>query len=820
MGTCLPNPEAGDAEPFDGLPMFQYGEDDTPLWKDQIRLVRFTSSAGRVNGGKHIPSLTIEAYDLSSTPQNPAADHPYYFALSYTWGPPKVTDPAPYTENDKRPIFLNGKKFDVFPNLYDALLQIEKSFSFPSFPSASTSGDGDDGDDGAQTETAPLFWIDAICINQGADPSAKAEQSKQVGMMDQIYKSASQTIIWLGTCTAVATEDTTTAAGDNHTCTDADTTAKASAFLAKHQLLVRQASLSITRRGGKWQPSLDVSDPRSLALYGIPTVQTSDWIALSDIFSRTYFGRLWVAQEIALSKNPVVLVGDHLLSWDDVAYMGVFLTATGAAMGMAQGTPSPGEWKKEDRAATARGVIKVTWLFVIRVWCSDEVEGEEDKEVRRAIEEFNWGFGTASVDDEQLDKDGKGGRMDWARVFMKLVMATASFDGTDPRDKIFAFYGILRHVLGMATLGEDEGDADEAMKELEGSHFHPDYNKDPAQLFLDVATTVINRTKSMHLVTYAGDTFGGDASPVKGYNLPSWAPGFDPVRPPPLLGSHRKELVQFDASGVSSLSADEFQVDGRELHLSGLKLGTLHRVAEPWSTMVMERGVTEMADVLLTIPTTYRHTGQSRVEALWRTLVMDQDLTSRPASPDLARDFKAWLYILSTKRIQDLIEKGASRHEAIRAHSQLDEISGAEEGEYENKLFPDLELLGAKSRLGERRPVADDPEDGKELREKQEAMLADARRFEMQALYVMLFRRVFATDEGHLGIVSLNAKVGDELWLVKGCPTPVVLSRVDGDVGGGKWVVRYRILGESYVHGIMMGEGISQKPKWEKVCIV
>lgn len=42
------------------------------------------------------------------------------------------------------------------------------------------------------------LWADAICINQAVDGDESKEKNHQVGMMDEIYRSAYRTVIWLG----------------------------------------------------------------------------------------------------------------------------------------------------------------------------------------------------------------------------------------------------------------------------------------------------------------------------------------------------------------------------------------------------------------------------------------------------------------------------------------------------------------------------------------------------------------------------------------------------------------------------------------------
>ncbi|KAF1982758.1 hypothetical protein K402DRAFT_295350, partial [Aulographum hederae CBS 113979] len=83
-----------------------------------------------------------------------------YDALSYAW------------ESDKGTtiIQVDGHHLQVTRNLAHALRRLRRP------------------------GVARTLWVDAICINQ----SDNEEKSRQVGMMKNIYESASFVLIWLG----------------------------------------------------------------------------------------------------------------------------------------------------------------------------------------------------------------------------------------------------------------------------------------------------------------------------------------------------------------------------------------------------------------------------------------------------------------------------------------------------------------------------------------------------------------------------------------------------------------------------------------------
>ena len=91
-------------------------------------------------------------------------DYPEYHALSYTWGDPTPTEL----------VLLDGKYLGITANCAAALRRLMR-------------GKG-----------GMLIWVDSICINQAETPAALQERSKQVAMMDLIYRNAVQVDVHLG----------------------------------------------------------------------------------------------------------------------------------------------------------------------------------------------------------------------------------------------------------------------------------------------------------------------------------------------------------------------------------------------------------------------------------------------------------------------------------------------------------------------------------------------------------------------------------------------------------------------------------------------
>jgi hypothetical protein len=85
-----------------------------------------------------------------------------YTCLSYVWG----------AEVDQHSLLINGKAFTCRKNLWNFLHVAREQFS----------------------NASKMFWIDAICINQGSIP----ERNHQVSQMGAIYSKATDVLAWQG----------------------------------------------------------------------------------------------------------------------------------------------------------------------------------------------------------------------------------------------------------------------------------------------------------------------------------------------------------------------------------------------------------------------------------------------------------------------------------------------------------------------------------------------------------------------------------------------------------------------------------------------
>jgi len=124
-------------------------------------------------------------------------------------------------------------------------------------------------------------WVDAICICQN-DPDEKAAQ---IQLMRHIYAQSMQTIVWLG------------GAGDD-------------GFLAT--ALIQTLYFHIMQHP-EWKGRLLEDNLNNLGIGSIS--RPLFWQALRRFYDRPYFNRVWVMQEVAVSKKLMVVFGSMTLEY-------------------------------------------------------------------------------------------------------------------------------------------------------------------------------------------------------------------------------------------------------------------------------------------------------------------------------------------------------------------------------------------------------------------------------------------------------------------------------------------------------------------------
>jgi hypothetical protein len=712
-----------------GLRHYQYDKirNDEHKLSNKIRLVKLLPPR---SPSLQTPELSIGLFDLEG-------EFPPYTALSYTWGPaqiqsvkkPEQTNPP--NPPEVRTIMVNSSRYDVQLNLFDALCHL------------------------GIARPGEYVWIDAVCINQ----SDNEEKAEQVAMMDIIYKRASKTTVWLGKASP-------------HT-------ARAVDLLSASSQVARHVALTIAKLG-HWTEPPHRSDLLGFQQAGLPQLQEEDWKALEDIYSRRYFGRVWMMQEVALSRQIEVVCGHLTVNWAHIAALAIFLFLNRSLFNVVR-DPS---MVSPIRLRMAMGIVNTVGMHVTRLRCGTE----RDAAMMAVVNHFNWTVST----DSKLETFGS--------VLFALLQMNSAFAATDTRDMIYAHYGILKHICPDQTTNT--------------GWYKPNYKLTEAEVLFNFCQGLILETGMLHMLAFAGDSY-----PSAMPGLPSWAPGFVGCHPVSLHGefapsSRFPSLSALGPNGINSESWNCISViDGMRLHVRAHHVAQVAGLGETWSEMLNNSIKNTMQMLLQYVAPIYPYTNQSRTEAFWRTLVFDRDFSARPASAELGKSFSVYLGLLVLRSYVALVKTGVTHQEAGMVQDAVDSLARMEQpvGQF-FPTWPEIRL--SLIQLG----WIPAPPDGSVVKAADTTAITDmlvekAMKFETVANQGSLnYRRTFATDYGHLGCGPQSIVAGDAVWIVAGCPSPLVLRKLGNE--------SYQVIGEAYVHGIMSGEAVAGNVEWKNICLI
>lgn len=181
-----------------------------------------------------------------------------YETISYCWG----------DASSKAEIFLNGVATMVPVNAKLAVLRMR------------------------QPDCDRTLWIDSICINQ----EDKVERAQQIKLMARIYSCGQQNLVWLGAETEITAEAVETMKAIVHNARE-----ETNDFETFHCELYDDH--------GSFRHAISPETWNDDAL---------DLPALLDIYRRPWFERLWVVQEVALSRQNTCLCGPHEMPFEDI----------------------------------------------------------------------------------------------------------------------------------------------------------------------------------------------------------------------------------------------------------------------------------------------------------------------------------------------------------------------------------------------------------------------------------------------------------------------------------------------------------------------
>ncbi|CAG9982690.1 unnamed protein product [Clonostachys byssicola] len=461
-----------------------------------------------------------------------------------------------------------------------------------------------------------------------------------------------------------------------------------------------------------------------------PPAYNKYWNSLDKFLDLPYWSRSWTVQEMVLPRTLWFQIGDKTLGWETLKGM--------VALQM----------------AVSRGMLKIP-----NPRSNLAVHLEMGSQAYLPLRLVNH---CKVLQQQPLDDSQQN---------LVLFSETMGQLATDPRDKLFAFYG------------------------LNISPIEPDYTKDIRQTYGAAATSWMRSRGLDPCLKFSGLCYGDHSD----FKLPSWVPNWDTLARPDVAVARQlnDNFGNYEANkglpeGVTGVD-DEFT-----LHEVGVMRGAVDWVGgDP--TEAQHQGVKGFQSYLIS-------TMESFTDAI------DQ---AKSAVPPL----QLILRTIMLDRVESTNQIIAGTEKLYKDYSRVDQLCRA----FLNVLSrapgksPTVETMTRTLKLCQRWGY--DPQYETLVNfcrsqifwghEVPEAITGNSltritwRWIQvLKCRYIGLFcGRVFRASDGSVGLGPLNILPGDQLCILSGCSFPVLLRRMPSEVGE-----TYSYVGPCFVHGLMYGE--------------
>ncbi|CAO2649165.1 Nn.00g101140.m01.CDS01 [Neocucurbitaria sp. VM-36] len=324
-------------------------------------------------------------------------------------------------------------------------------------------------------------------------------------------------------------------------------------------------------------------------------------------------------------------------------------------------------------------------------------------------------------------------------VMLDCLITSRRFLSSDPRDKVYALLGLVEDYI-------------------KGKHrFNPMYGeRSVSETYTLAAIQVLEDSDDLLVLAYAeGDKF----QTIVQY---SWVPDWSCPR---VLGLGVVGYKRYSAAGnlPRSLTINEKALS---LKVRGLRLDDIVLAGESKHEFLKGTPCPSWWSILRALPPVY-HTGQTRMEVFWRTLITDTAGIDRqhPAPSNYGPAFISWI-----------TSKSAAFPGPAGQHAISDDLLSLYDG-------------GVRD--------TEEPVSSSEY----ETVFSHAQHI-----------KLFMTKALYLGVGSESLREQDSIWIIAGSRIPLILR--DGGTGV------FRLVGGAYLHGFMHGEALEQDLSFQDITIV
>ena len=599
------------------------------------------------------------------------------------------------------------------------------------------------------------LWVDQLCIDQTDDP----EKAQQLLIMGDIYSKAQRVLAWLG-----PTDD------------DSDKAMDLFPKLVDHLQTLDQKQNEKNIEKGNHEMSIDDTTLMQ-TLNSLPELEETNKRALHKLFLRPFFSRVWTLQELALGRDSVIVCGGE-----------EFPFAVLERFNEGYQTDNNGYW---DRTLDL---------------LSGHEGGHDPKSPERPVNTHVHVVWTLK------GLDSLASRSSSARALNML----RGLDCSQAEDRV---YSILRFLP--PTLAQ---------------HLTAVKRVSVQELFTDLATFELTQNQSMDFLSAAGMCQHRRSYPSRRddplrprLDLPTWVPDWTYW-----IVTHGLWVMNADAiqkgCGLLYQAAGNLRGDARLavvddtniLCVQGKIFDEIAECVEPFEFPVVSKNHIEDKTYLQPVQgmtgtqmTNYSKDFQKNDTVNYVLRSMEHLKLQADSCIAMAKNCKMYDDDIGTTTAcrQTLIGGMISRNIGSVRGGVLIRATNEEA----NQLFTEWELSleiiehmnrfpEVLSRLSDPQNPAPNSEDMSFLFRAQEMMqkwknLKWRNGFAVEAMSLACKgRRFYRSRKGFMGLAPDIAQQGDKICLVSGCCTPFIIR------GGGS---HFSLVGESYVHGVMDGELMS-----------
>ncbi|KAH7361169.1 heterokaryon incompatibility protein-domain-containing protein [Pyrenochaeta sp. MPI-SDFR-AT-0127] len=585
------------------------------------------------------------------------------------------------------------------------------------------------------------LWVDAVCINQ----DDMDERRSQVAMMQRIYVQSTGVMIWLG----------------RHD----KSSIRATSLISMISEISETSSFQNTQYTPDqvWVPR-QPNDEEFFSAAGIACFSLSDWGALGRFFSRAWFHRVWTVQEMVMgqsrSRDPAVICGETVFSLQDI---GCFIELAFTRGWIAKLKTTESVRTGHSSAGSGLGIDISFSMGVI-------YEITQDSEIADLLQH------TFRFHDEESFVNAK---LAWVLNQCRQKKAT------DERDRVFASSGMITRY-----------------RKPDSWHLlAPDYTKTPEQVFMHLATYLLQSLKNLSWLSFVQDR-----SVQVHQRLPSWVPDLAaPSQPPALILCNSFDVFQncTDFANGESNSIIFTQVQDVQLRVWGSKLEKLV-ASYDISSAISNHQFSKLLVAAARAPIYLA--GDTWLEAFMKTLTagspfpLNFDITETTPSSAVGFDelYPSFIHYLKNEFAQEMWSWNAKHSDATSfwdGHREFGQLCDADNQLPSREDFDDFfSVFSGLYPAGQDAKVNPFIENEDFLR----VIYAPTVPYRGRIAVSCSTRSFVRSENAHMGLAPCSVKPEDEIWILQGAKIPFVLRRHHDD--------SYMLIGEAYIHGIMNGE--------------